>query len=88
VGRDRGGIEKALKCIKAKALVIGIETDMLFPLEEQKKLAKYIPGAAYRSIHSAYGHDGFLLEYEQIEQCITTFLLPEKSRGSKLAIRN
>jgi len=66
VGRDRGGIENALKRIKAKALVIGIETDMLFPLAEQKKLAKYIPGAAYRSIHSPYGHDGFLLEFEQI----------------------
>lgn len=66
VGRGRGGIPHALSMIKASCAVIGINTDILFPLAEQKLLADYIPGATLDKIHSDYGHDGFLLEYEEI----------------------
>ena len=79
VGRKRTSIVNALQQIKAKTLVIGIESDILFPLAEQQYLAKHIPGAAYLSIYSTYGHDGFLLEFEQIQDCITTFLLNNKT---------
>ncbi len=74
VGRNRESAEKALAQIRAKALVIGISSDILFPLVEQEFLAAHIPHAEYRAIHSPYGHDGFLLEYEQIEEAIKTFL--------------
>jgi homoserine O-acetyltransferase len=74
VGRNRESAEKALSQIRAKALVIGISSDILFPLCEQEFLAAHIPYAEYRAIHSPYGHDGFLLEYEQIEEAIKTFL--------------
>jgi homoserine O-acetyltransferase/O-succinyltransferase len=74
VGRGRGTAEKALESIKAKALVIGISSDILFPLCEQEFIAAHIQQAEYRAIHSPYGHDGFLLEYEQIEEAIKTFL--------------
>ena len=74
VGRGRGGIEPALKIIKAKTLVIGITTDILFPLNEQQLLADLIPGAEFKAIHSSYGHDGFLLEYEKISQLLKLFL--------------
>ena len=75
IGRKRISIANALQQIKAKTLVIGIESDILFPLSEQQHLAKHIHGAEYISIHSTYGHDGFLLEFEQIQDCITAFLL-------------
>ena len=42
VGRNRGGLKKALKKIKAKTLVISIKTDVLFPPTEQKFIAKHI----------------------------------------------
>jgi homoserine O-acetyltransferase len=74
VGRDRESAERALEKIKAKALVIAISSDLLFPPSEQEFLAAHIPHAEYRAIHSPYGHDGFLLEYEQIEETIKTFL--------------
>lgn len=74
VGRNRGSVEAALKLIKAKTLVIGITTDILFPLEEQQFLAEKIPGSQFCSIHSSYGHDGFLLEFEKIEKTIKKFL--------------
>jgi homoserine O-acetyltransferase/O-succinyltransferase len=88
LGRNRGNIEHALQQVQAKALVIGIESDILFPLTEQQYLAKHIPGASYASIHSTYGHDGFLLEFEQIQACITTFLLTHISTNKKLISTN
>lgn len=74
VGRGRNSPEEALGRIKAKTLVVGIETDILFPLVEQEFLADQIPGAVYRAIQSHYGHDGFLLEFDQIELIIKEFL--------------
>ena len=71
VGRERGSIENALQQIKAKTTAIGITTDILFPVNEQQFIAENIPGAEFTAINSLYGHDGFLLEYEQIEKIIT-----------------
>ena len=81
VGRSRESVETALKKIRAKTIVIGITTDILFPLREQQFLADVIPDAQFRSIHSSYGHDGFLLEYEKIENVITDFI-DRKTAGS------
>ena len=74
VGRGRGSAEQALRKIKSRTLCIGIETDILFPLVEQQFLAAHIPNTKYEMIRSPYGHDGFLLEFEQIEKLITHFL--------------
>lgn len=74
VGRGRPDTITALRSITAKTLVIGIETDILFPLSEQEYLAKHIPGARLSVISSLYGHDGFLLEFEVIEKDINRFL--------------
>ncbi|MEZ5043692.1 MAG: homoserine O-acetyltransferase [Saprospiraceae bacterium] len=74
VGRHRGGIENALKKIKAQALIIGITTDILFPIEEQILLAKHIPNASLEVITSSYGHDGFLVEFESIGGLVKPFL--------------
>lgn len=70
VGRGRGGIEKALSGIKARSTVIGIGSDRLFPPGEQKFMAENIPDAEYHEIRSEFGHDGFLLEHEQIKNII------------------
>lgn len=80
VGRGRNGVENALRQIRAKTLVIGIDSDILFPFREQEFLDHCIPNAEYRSIHSEFGHDGFLLEYQQIEQIIGEFL---KEKGHR-----
>ncbi|MBN8789997.1 MAG: homoserine O-acetyltransferase [Terrimonas sp.] len=74
LGRGRGSVEEALRRITAKALVIGITSDLLFPPEEQVRIADGIPGAIYQLIESLYGHDGFLLEYEKIEQALRHFI--------------
>ncbi len=70
VGRGRGGVSKALGRIVAHTTVIGIESDILFPFSEQRLIAEYIPDATLHQVHSNYGHDGFLLEFAQLESII------------------
>ena len=84
VGRGRKGIPEALEEITAKTLSIGIKTDVLFPVAEQEYISAHIPGANYRLIDSPYGHDGFLLEFEQIETLIRDFIPKDKSTTQKL----
>jgi homoserine O-acetyltransferase len=74
VGRKRVGVEAALKEIRANTLVIGIESDILFPLSEQKFLAQHIGNAVLEVIDSKYGHDGFLVEFDQLKKIIKHFL--------------
>jgi homoserine O-acetyltransferase/O-succinyltransferase len=77
VGRGRKNTEEALQLIEARTLAIGITTDILFPASEQQFLAAHIPHAKFAAIDSLYGHDGFLLEYERLQQIITQFLVTE-----------
>ena len=78
VGRGRKSVEDALRMIEAKTLAIGITTDILFPVSEQQFLASHIPNANFISINSLYGHDGFLLEFEQLQHIISQFLITAK----------
>lgn len=72
VGRHRGGVKAALAQIKAQTVVIAITSDGLFPPCESSEWAKHIPHAKYYEIESRFGHDGFLLETEQITQIINS----------------
>lgn len=81
VGRSRGTVEQALHQVKAKTLAIGIETDILFPIREQRYIAEHVSNAAFEVIDSLYGHDGFLLEYEQIGNLITGFIISNTTSG-------
>lgn len=73
VARKRKSAEAALSSIQAKALVIGIESDILFPLSEQKYLSEQIPNATLEIMTSIYGHDGFLVEFDQLKTIITHY---------------
>lgn len=74
VGRGRKSVTEALATVKSNTLVIGVENDVLFPITEQQFLAKHIPDAAFHSIKSAYGHDGFLIETDTLTSVIGNFL--------------
>ena len=73
VGRDRGGVEGALRNIKARTLVVGIDSDLLFPIQEQLLLAEKINDADIAILQSLYGHDGFLVEFEQLNNALKKF---------------
>lgn len=73
-GRNRGGMEKALKSIKAECTVISITSDQLFPPEPLKQLSETLENASYHEIRSIYGHDGFLIENDQLEAILEPIL--------------
>lgn len=84
VSRYYPSLEAALKRISAKTLVIGIESDVLYPIEEQVFLQQQIAGAHLLSIASEFGHDGFLLEYEKIENALRQFINEPSSHHLKI----
>ena len=71
VGRGRGGAAAALGRVRAAATVVGIDSDRLYPLEEQEHLAALLPGRpAVDVVHSVIGHDGFLVEVDAVGQLV------------------
>ncbi|RYG19563.1 MAG: alpha/beta fold hydrolase, partial [Chitinophagaceae bacterium] len=74
VGRGRKSTTAALHSVTSNTLVIGIENDVLFPINEQRFLAEHIKDAEFTSINSAYGHDGFLIETDRLTKIIGNFL--------------
>lgn len=75
VGRDRGGVAKALGQITARTAVIAVDTDRLFTAEESELMVREIPGALpLATISSPYGHDAFLIEHEQVARHLAALL--------------
>ena len=70
VGRHFDGIKNALSRIKSKTIIIGIDTDILFPIKEQHLLNKWIKASKLNIVKSHYGHDGFLIETEKINEIL------------------
>lgn len=77
IARGRGSVEEALRSIKAKALVVAITSDILFPPSDHDVMVENIPSVEYRLIDSPFGHDGFLVEYEQLDAIIKEFMSKE-----------
>ncbi|GAA5982268.1 hypothetical protein JCM11641_006244 [Rhodosporidiobolus odoratus] len=89
--RGRPSSPPPLSLIPPGALVIAISTDGLFTLTEQRELAAQMPDAKLVVVDSPDGHDGFLLEFEQINEHVLEFLqarLPEVYEGAPLETVN
>jgi homoserine O-acetyltransferase len=80
VGRGRGGLAAALSRITARTLVVGIDSDRLFPVEGQRFIASHlrdnIDGTDAVVLRSSYGHDGFLIENEAVGAQLARVLSP------------
>ncbi|MCH2235723.1 MAG: homoserine O-acetyltransferase [Crocinitomicaceae bacterium] len=75
IARGTGeSLEAILLGIKAKTLVIGIDSDLLFPPREQKLIANWIPNAEYVELNSPYGHDAFLIEFDWLRNTLQKFI--------------
>ncbi len=74
VGRGRGTLRDALARITAPTLVVGLGTDIIFTPGEMQTLASMIPGAEYRQIESPFGHDGFLVEADRLNEILHPFI--------------
>ena len=76
VGRGRGGLAAALSQVRLPVVVAGVDSDRLYPLHQQRAIAELLPGAVggLRTVTSAYGHDGFLLEQDQVSALVAEVL--------------
>jgi len=75
IGRGRGGIAAALARVRATVTVIGVDSDRLYPLDQQRALAAALPGRPeVHVVTSPYGHDAFLIETEQVGRIIADAL--------------
>ena len=71
IGRERGGVVKALASVKVPVVVVSIDTDRLFVPRLQVEISELVPTAEPPIvISSEFGHDGFLVESEAMGAAI------------------
>lgn len=74
VGRGRGGVETALAQYREPALIVAVDSDRLYPLENSQRLDAALSGSAgVKVVHSPVGHDGFLTESGQLNAFVAEF---------------
>jgi len=68
----------ALERIRARALVIGVSSDILYPPHQQRELISDLfergKSARYVEVQSPLGHDAFLLDFAHMGRAIREFL--------------
>ena len=75
VARGRGAYREVLQSIEQPAFIIGIDSDVLYPLEEQRELAKALPNGRLSVLSSPHGHDAFLIEQNTLNDVLAPWLL-------------
>ena len=73
IGRGRGGTASALRRMRARPTIVGVDSDRLYPLHQQAELANLL-GVDLQVIHSQRGHDGFLVETDQVNAVLKAAL--------------
>jgi homoserine O-acetyltransferase/O-succinyltransferase len=73
VARGRGEYYDVLAGIAQPALVIGIDTDVLYPLAEQRKLVECMPRSRLAVLEAPHGHDAFLIEREAVNELVAAW---------------
>ncbi|MFM8268307.1 MAG: homoserine O-acetyltransferase [Ilumatobacteraceae bacterium] len=78
VGRGRSGLGRAMARVAAPALVMGISSDILYPTYQQRQIHDLLVSigrtSEYVEIDSPHGHDGFLIDLDQVGPPISRFL--------------
>ena len=74
-----GNLENSFKQLKLEqALIIGVETDLLFPIIQQAELAealeKYVNKVRLVRLDSLQGHDSFLVDMDRFRPVISSFI--------------
>jgi len=73
ISRCRPPKDVLLNRVEIPVQIIGVDSDHLYPVPEQEELAKYLPNSRLHLIESPYGHDAFLIEFEQLHEIIQPF---------------
>ena len=64
----------AIAHVMADAFIMGANSDILCPLDEQRFMEQHMPNASLVAIDSVYGHDGFIIEAVQITAHLNAWL--------------
>ena len=83
VGRGRGGWKEALRAVRVPALVVSIDSDVLYPPVEQEELKAELPGGRLATLASPHGHDAFLIEGEAVNALVRGFRKDVESRQGR-----
>lgn len=74
ITRGRGNFKEVAKTIKAKITQVVIDQDIFFVPEENLETAEVLDEIGVennlKEIKSIYGHDGFLIEFDQLEELL------------------
>ena len=73
VSRGRCEYRDVLCRIEQPALIVGIDTDVLYPLAEQRELAQRLPQAQLAVLEAEHGHDSFLIELDHLNEIVTSW---------------
>jgi homoserine O-acetyltransferase/O-succinyltransferase len=73
LARGRGEYAAVLGSMKMPALVVSVDSDVLYPPHEQAELAELLPAAHYEILHTPAGHDGFLIETDALSDMLLSF---------------
>ncbi len=74
LGRDRGPLEAILGRVETPALVVGISSDVLYPIDDVRRLAEWLPLAEFVVLDSPHGHDAFLIDTDRLDGLVADFL--------------
>ena len=75
IGRGRGGTDAMVAKLTMPTLVVEVDSDRLFYPENMRALAEALPGAkGVKTVHSLHGHDGFLIENDQVDTIMREFI--------------
>jgi homoserine O-acetyltransferase len=78
IAEPYGSLEKAIRRIKARVFMIGIDTDMLYFPAEMRGFIRRLNTAGgygeYREIKSCQGHDAFLVDFDQLAPMVREIL--------------
>ena len=83
IAEGRGVLEEVLGGLSHPALCLGISSDMLYPPWEVEAWSRMIPRGLYREIISDCGHDAFLIEWDQLDRHIRSFLRSTSLTGER-----
>jgi len=80
IARGRGSAEAVLGGITVPTLSIGFSSDQRYHPVHQKFVAESLPNGRYVEIESIHGHDGFLIDFQQLDAVIRPFLASVEER--------
>lgn len=86
IGRGRGGLDAVLEAYEGELLVAAVDSDRLFPVSASTRMVRAYGRGRLRMIHSPYGHDGFLIEADQIASLVHE-LVQRPLRGTPRLVR-